>query len=591
MVKSVRFLAQAFTVALFLILSAKVDGAPPGTPPEDSRFVSFQDRFIELSLDARPARGTALGLHKYDGRIVDTSFLAIQKEIQRLNDARSVVGQFHQEMLSPQNAFDLQILRQAIDSELFTLVDIQPFKLNPIIYARTLDVSIYIKRAFAPLPDRVRSIIAIENRAHDLFVNARANLAPVLARPLIQVAVQAADGSAEFLAREVAEALASLINEDPTLYAQFVESNNRAVGELRSYARWLEKERLPTAQEQFAIGREEYVKMLQTSEMISLSPEELLSRGLHELEQEQARFAKAAKEIEPANAPIETFKLIQRDHPTAESLLPDARKNLEAIRTFLLDHHIITMPSEVRVRVEETPQFDRASSFASMDTPGPFETHATEAYYYVTPTEKNWPEKQKEEWLTAFNFYTTDIVSIHEAYPGHYTQYLHLNASPASRVEKIFTSYAFSEGWAHYCEQMMIEEGFGRTAGGLVGAKYRLAQADEALLRLCRLCVSIKMHCQGMSLQDGARFFRENCYYEDKPAYQEALRGTFDPGYLFYTVGKLEILKLRDDWRQQEGTAYSLERFHEALLNHGAPPVRLLREQLLKNPKMWNDVL
>ena len=220
------------------------------------------------------------------------------------------------------------------------------------------------------------------------------------------------------------------------------------------------------------------------------------------------------------------------------------------IRQFVIDHRIITLPSQVRARVTETPQYMRATSFASMDTPGPFETKATEAYYYVTPVEPDWPPQQKEEWLTAFNYYTTDIVSIHEAYPGHYVQFLCLNASPATRLEKIFTSYAFIEGWAHYAEQMMVDEGFGAPLDNSAprphsalerAAKYRLAQTDEALLRICRLCVSIKMHCQGMSVEEATRFFQDNCYYEQKTARQEAIRGAYDPEYLYYTLGKLEI--------------------------------------------------
>ncbi len=222
----------------------------------------------------------------------------------------------------------------------------------------------------------------------------------------------------------------------------------------------------------------------------------------------------------------------------------------------------------------------------------------TDAYYYVTPTENDWPDKQKQEWLTAFNYYTSDITSIHEAYPGHYVQFLHLNASPATKVEKIFGSYAFIEGWAHYCEKMMLDEGYGSPTSSNPSeedakhaAKYRMAQADEALLRLCRLCVSIKLHTQNMSLEEATKFFRDNCYYEEKPARQEAMRGTFDPGYLNYTLGKLQILKLRDDYKAQEGDGFSLQKFHNELLNHGMPPIRLLREVMLKDQSKWNEVL
>jgi len=271
---------------------------------------------------------------------------------------------------------------------------------------------------------------------------------------------------------------------------------------------------------------------------------------------------------------------------------------MEMIRQFVVDHHIVHLPSPVRAKVMETPQYLRATSFASMDTPGPFETKATEAYYYVTPPEPDWPAAQKEEWLTALNFYTTDIVSIHEAYPGHYVQFLCLNASDATKIEKMFGSYAFIEGWAHYGEQMMVDEGFGAAASPspsrdeqVRAAKYRLAQTDEALLRVCRLCVSIRMHCQGMNVDEATRFFQDNCYYEQKPAHQEAVRGTFDPEYLYYTLGKLEIFKLREDYKKQEGSNFSLEKFHDELLRHGAPSLRLLREALLKDPQSWPDIL
>jgi uncharacterized protein (DUF885 family) len=335
------------------------------------------------------------------------------------------------------------------------------------------------------------------------------------------------------------------------------------------------------------------------ADLIELTPEQVLELGLGELKKEQQRFAQAAALIDSHSKPIEVYKSIQREHPTAANLLPDARKNLELLRQFLIERRIVTVPSEVRARVAETLPPFRATSFASMDTPGPFETKATEAYYYIPPVEAHWKPEQAEEWLTAFNYYTTDVVSIHEAYPGHYLQFLALNASDASNVAKIFTSYAFVEGWAHYTEQMMIDEGFAQPANPALAstderiraAKYRLAQSDEALLRLCRLCCSVRLHTQGMTVDQATRFFMENCYYEAKPARQEATRGTYDPGYLYYTLGKLMILKLRDDWRAQEGESFSIQRFHDELLRHGAPPIRVLRETMLKDSRQWPESL
>ncbi|MEP7220141.1 MAG: DUF885 domain-containing protein, partial [Bacteroidota bacterium] len=358
-----------------------------------------------------------------------------------------------------------------------------------------------------------------------------------------------------------------------------------------NYVEYLKKEKLPRSNNHYALGREKFSRMLASEELIALPPEKILEIGMSELKKEQEAFAAAAHIIDSSKKPVDVYREIQRDHPTAEGLIPDTRRDLEMIVKFIRDHNIISIPSSVPARVEETPQYERATSFASMDTPGPFEKKATEAYYYVTPVESKWTPKQKEEWLTAFNYYTTDVVSIHEAYPGHYVQFLHLNASPATDIEKIFGSYAYTEGWAHYTEKMMLDEGFGADSGVLRGAKYRLAQSGESLLRLCRLCVSIRTHCQGMLLDEATKFFQDNCYYEEKPSHQEALRGTYDPGYLYYTLGKLEILKLRDDYKHQEGAGYSLKKFNEAMVDNGMPPIRLLREVLLRDSTKYGEIL
>ena len=562
----------------------------------DAAFDRLANEYMTGYLQWRPQIGTALGFHEYDGKVTDLSRPSLDAELARLKSFDQRLSASDAKLLSPHAAYDYRILQNAIRREIFGFEQMQIHSQNPMTYAGTLDVNIYIKRNFAPLENRVHSIIAILNQAPQIMAAARANLADSLPRPQIETAIEQANGAADFLGKDLVGALKDFKNE--ALMSRFNAANQRAIEELRGYVTYLKEQKLPKANDHYALGREKYAELLRDGEMISLSPEELLEIGLRELRNKQDVFAEAARLIDPSQKPIEVFRAIQKDHPTEQSLIPDTAKNLEMIRQFVIDHKIITLPSSVRAKVLETPQFLRATSFASMDTPGPFETKATEAYYYVTPVEPDWPPQQKEEWLTAFNYYTTDIVSIHEAYPGHYVQFLCLNASPANRLEKILNSYAFTEGWAHYAEQMLVDEGFGANTTAtpsheqsLKAAKYRLAQTDEALLRVCRLCVSIKMHCQGMNVDDATKFFQDNCYYEQKPARQEAVRGTFDPEYLYYTVGKLEILKLREDYRKQQGAKFSLEKFHDEMLRHGAPPVRLLREVLLKDPTLWDKVL
>ena len=572
------------------LVQVQVQSGAPRSNAAETEFNKLCEEFITGYLAWRPQTGTTLGLHEYDGKLTEYSRASLDAELARLKRFDEQLATLDEKSLSPQAHYDFRILQAAIKSEIFQFEDVEGHLKNPMTYAGVLDVNIYIKRNFAPLEARLRSIIAIEKQAPKVIAAAKANLEASLAKPFIETAIEVADGSADFLSKDLVEALKEVKNEQ--LLTEFKAVNQRAIGELRSYVTWLKGEKLPKAHTRYALGREKFQKMLRYGELIDLAPERILEIGMRELRREQQVFADTAKKIDPGKKPIEVFKEIQKDHPSEESLIPDTKKDLEAIRRFVVDRRIVAVPSEVRARVEETPQYLRATSFASMDTPGPFEAKATEAYYYVTPVEKDWPPRQKEEWLTAFNYYTTDIVTIHEAYPGHYVQFLCLNASPATKLEKIFGSYAFIEGWAHYCEQMMVDEGFGTGKGdSLQTAKYRLAQSDEALLRLCRLCVSIKTHCEGMSLDDATKFFEDNCYYEHKPAHQEALRGTFDPQYLYYTVGKLEILKLRRDYQQQEGAGFSLKTFHDKMLRHGAPPIRLLRELMLKNRAAWNEIL
>ncbi len=590
----------------------------------DAEYEAVAEEYIKGYFAARPLQGTALGLHEYDGKITDYSRLALDAELSRLRRFDDRLKKFDPDKLSQRQSIDLRILQTAIKKELFQMQEMSIFERNPMVYARAADVNVYVKRNFAPLEDRVRSIVAIESQVPNIVTAAKTNLSDVLPKPYVELAIQIAKGSSDFLKKNLVAAIAEL--KDERIRAEFQESNRKAAAALTDYAAWLERDKLPKASPDFALGTEKFQRLLADTELVDLAPEKILEIGMVQLKAEQNAFAEAAKKIDPDKSPVEVFKQIQSEHPTPENLLTDIGKNLEQIRKYVTSHHLVTIPSEVRARVKETPQYRRATSFASMDTPGPFEKRATEAYYYVTPTESEWPEKQKEEWLTAFNYYTADIVSIHEAYPGHYVQFLRLNASPATKVEKIFGSYAFVEGWAHYCEQMTIDQGYGSTPTPSPtpkpsaspspsatatpkpkpspntsptpsvddikrAAKYRMAQADEAMLRLCRLCVSIKMHTQNMTVDEGTKFFQDNCYYEEKPARTEAMRGTFDPGYLNYTLGKLQILKLRDDYKTQEGENFSLQKFHNELLNHGMPPIRLLREIMLKDKSKWDQVL
>jgi uncharacterized protein (DUF885 family) len=580
-------------LALSLIIIGPVVSAAQNT---DAEFAAVEEEFIKGYLNARPLLATRLGFHEYDGRADDFSRLALDAELQRLQRFEDRLRKFEPEELNARNGIDLRILQATIANELFEFQDVHKFERNPMTYAHCADLNIYIARNFAPLADRVRSLTAIELQIPNILIAGKTNLESVLPKPHIELAIQIARGSADFLRKDMVAAADAV--KDQEVRGNFLDANRKAANALSDFATWLEKEKLPRSTSTFSLGAARYQRWLTETELVDLPPEKILEIGLAKLKEEQQVLADSAKVIDPNKSPAEVFKQIQKEHPTAEKLIPDIAKNLDQIRAYVSEHKIVGIPPSAKAQVKETPQYDRATSFASMDTPGPFEKKATEAFYYVTPVEPAWTQEQKEEWLTSFNYYTADMTSIHEAYPGHYVQFLRLNASAANKIEKIFGSYAFIEGWAHYCEQMMLDQGFGgpKKPPGSVeeqkrAAKYRMAQTSEALLRLCRLCVSVKMHTQGMGIDEATKFFQENCYYEEKPAHDEAMRGTFDYGYLNYSLGKMQIMKLREDYKAQQGDEFSLEQFHNQLLDHGMPPIRLLREILLKDKTKWDEAL
>jgi len=580
--------AKVVAVALFVTALCLAGANSAARQIADAEYEAVADEYIKGYLAVRPLEGTALGLHEYDGKIFDHTRLALDAELSRLRRFDDRLAKFEPTKLSPRQSIDLRILQAAVKKELFEMQDMATFERNPMVYTRAADLNVYVQRNFAPLEDRVRSLTTIESQIPNILIAARTNLDEVLPKPYVELAIEMAKGASDFLKKSLPPAVAGV--KDEQVRIAFENANRKAAHAVNDYATWLEREKLSKASLNFALGEEKFRRLLAQTELVDLPPQKILEIGMAQLKAEQEAFVDAAQKIDPSKSPVEVFRQIQSEHPTPQNLIPGVSKDLDKIRKYVVNRHLVSIPSDVRPKVKETPQYERATSFASMDTPGPFEKRATEAYYYVTPTENDWPEKQKQEWLTAFNYYTSDITSIHEAYPGHYVQFLHLNESPASKV--------FIEGWAHYCEKMMLDEGYGSATNSTPSeddvkraAKYRMAQADEALLRLCRLCVSIKMHTQNMSIDEATKFFQENCYYEEKPARQEAMRGTFDPGYLSYTLGKLEILKLRDDYKAQEGDEFSLEKFHNELLNHGMPPIRLLREIMLKDQSKWDEVL
>jgi uncharacterized protein (DUF885 family) len=337
----------------------------------------------------------------------------------------------------------------------------------------------------------------------------------------------------------------------------------------------LGSDQVPLSTGTFAIGPDAFLKKLRHEEMIDLPLDKLLAIGEAQLARDHKDFVATARKIQSGASPGSVMRLLSNEHPTEAQLLGFARATVESIRKFVIDKKIISIPSDVRPAILETPPYARSGTFASMDTPGAYEQVAKEAFYYITPAENGWTRAHKEEHLRLFNKPVMDIITIHEAYPGHYTQFLYAKQFP-TKVRKLLSTRSNAEGWAHYAEQMMIEEGFGGR-----DPKVRLAQLSEALLRDCRFISGIKMHTANQTVEQATRLFIEKGFQEPANAYEEARRGAYDPTYLYYTAGKLQIYKLRDDYKRIQGASYSLEKFHTQFIAQGPIPIKLIRQVLL----------
>ncbi len=547
----------------------------------DPRFDKIVDQYFAARFAYRPSEGTAAGLHQYDSQLEDLSRERTQRRIDELIQARDRLAALEREIESAQSklpaadAIDAVFLEGQIEAELIDLKVLREWERNPMGYASLPGnaVDLLIKRDFAPAADRLRAVIAREKAVPAVFEAARSNLKK-LPKEFTDLAIRMAKGSVGFFEGAVPSWAREAAGPDRELLAGFEDSNKQVVAALRAFAVWLETDLKPRSDGRYAIGKDLFLAKLKAEELLEISLADLLARGEANLEKDYRSFVETARRIDPLKTPEEVMKSLSDDHPTAADLIPSVRRSVEAARQFLIDHAIATIPSEVRPIIEETPPYARSGSFASMDTPGPYETHATQAFYYVTPVEKDWDAKHALEHLRLYNPPVVAMINVHEAYPGHYLQFLYAKQFP-TKIRKLLVCGTNGEGWAHYCEQMMVDEGFG---GG--DPKTRLAQLQEALLRDCRYVVGIKLHTEDWTVEQAAKLFVDKAFQEPANGYEEARRGAYNPTYLYYTFGKLEIQKLRDDFRSKKGG--TLRDFHDAFVAQGALPLPLVRKLLLE---------
>ena len=537
------------------------------------------DRLAQIQVedywDFYPTAGSRIGRHEYDGRLPDLSPDRLGRRIEKLRHGLAQLSGIPVEDMATEHRLSYRVLELFLNRELFTLVEMRPVERNPMRQVGFLNVSGYVRRDYAPLSDRLVGATQVLRQVPDFLQVLDTQLSSAVGRPVLEMSVESYAGMARFYRVDLAAAVAGFT--DQSVLSQFNQAREQAAAALDNFVESL-RDRLRVAPEDFAIGASRYSSMLATGEGINLPLSEVVELGQANLQNNLEQLTQVCTSINPTKSVREIVAEIGRNHPAPEALIPETREMLESIRQSLIDLDLISLPAEDRCQVIETPTYMRYA-FAAMDSPGSLEDKATESFYYVTPVEDDWTSQQQEEWLSNFNYSTLKIISIHEVYPGHFVHHLHNRyGTPLPLINRVGTSYAFSEGWAHYTEQMMLETDYGRDDPQL-----QVTQLLEALVRNCRYLCSLGMHTQGMSVDEATRFFMDHAYQEELPARREALRGTFDPGYLNYTLGKLMILKLRNDYRREQGDTYSLKGFHDKLLSYGAPPLPLLREAMLND--------
>ncbi|HKP11558.1 MAG TPA: DUF885 domain-containing protein [Blastocatellia bacterium] len=532
-----------------------------------------------LDLYARhPTVAAASGLHAWDGQLEDFSAAAINDEVTAIKKFQARLQKIPAIELGLSDILDYQILASNMQSRLLELERVRSFEHNPAIYNDVLSGALLQVASFeyAPLDSRLRHIIAKERLVPRLLDAARANVRDVPA-VYLKVAVESFKGTLDFVQDDLPKAFAPV--RDAALQAEFKKATKAAGDALARYLKHLQSIK-PDPAATFAIGRENYEAKLRYDEGIDIPVDALLKIAYREVARAQDEFRKTAARIDPKRDTQAVWADIQRDHPKAGTLVQEASRQLDALVKFITEKQIVTLPTEQRPLVTATPAFMRWST-ASMWTPGASERGPVVARYLITDVDPAWTEKQKEEYLASINYEQLWTTSIHEAYPGHYVQAMYLRqvASPVRKTWAIAPG-SFVEGWAHYTEQMMLEAGFGND-----DPKLKMGQLADALLRLCRFVVGIREHTDGMTVEQATRYFMENAYMGETPSRIEAERGTFDPTYLVYTVGKLAILKLRDDYRRYRGKEFSLQEFHDKLLQNGNAPLWVHRQLLMPGDK------
>ncbi len=528
---------------------------------------------------ANPLACHSLGIHEFDGEIPDLSLNGINNRIQQLKDDLSTLQKIKPKYTNPFNKFEYDLVRLSLERELFDLKDRCEYKKNPLTYIWPLSIveESFTKRSFAPFEKRIEIIIKFVSKIPNLLQYADEWLEASLADVKISLGIQFLTGIINYFKDSLPKFIQK--SNNPLILDQFNKVNTIAIESMVKFNEKLRNYFLPKSHTNFALGKDKFLELLKKQENIDIDFDKLLEIGEKDLE----RNYQAMMDILERHGGLTYLTKLQEDTPTAKDLIAYAKSTLERTMNFLVDKEIVTMPTTDQCSVIETPESMRKFAFAAMNTPGPFEVpEAAEAYYYVTPTDPTWNDEQTKNFLKLFNKASFEMVTVHEVWPGHYLQLVYDRKFNTSPIVKMFAdSVSMVEGYAHYTEEMIYDEGYDPFNDR---DKIHVGQLLEALARNVRYVSAVKMHCLGMTVDESKQLFMEKAFLSEENAEIEARRGTIDPMYLNYTLGKLLIMKMRKNFKEEQKEAYSLKRFHDKFLKLGNAPITLLRKMILEHP-------
>ena len=542
--------------------------APPPAPPVAAAptWKDFAQKTVDRWFEVDPAFAVYQGAHQFDGRLPDWSEAGLKAQAVFLNgvitEAQGFTG------LSAAEGFERDYLVHEARKQLFWLTDADEPHRNPDFYVGGgLDPNVYVSREYADKPTRMRAMIAFFRAVPQAARNIRANLRTPMPASFVKYGVAGFGGFADYYRGDARAAFADVA--DPALQAEFRDTSEQAGAAMQELADWL-KGQQATATQDYPMGAERFSRMLKATELVDIPLDQLEAVARADLARNQAAVKQACATFAPRKS-IEACFAKMNAHKPRVGPVEEAREQIPGLTAFVREKDLVTIPGTEQALVRESPPYNRQNS-AYIDPPGPFEK-GIPSIYYISPPDPAWDKAKRDAYIPGVE----DLLftSAHEVMPGHFLQFLHSNRSP-SLIGRLYVGYAFAEGWAHYTEEMMWDAGLGNGS-----AETHIGQLSNALLRNCRFVSAIGLHARGMTQEQSKRLFMQECYQDEGNAEQQAARGTYDPAYLNYTLGKLMISKLRDDWTATRGGRAAWKAFHDQFLSYGGPPVPLVRQAMM----------